>query len=111
MAEQIELKPLPLFDVRVDLDGVEYLLVFRYLQRTDRWAFSVYTGDGTAIREGAACLLSVRQLMGNTHPSRPPGELIFVDSSQKGLEAGFEDLGARVTLQYLSKAEVVTLYA
>lgn len=111
MAEQIELKPLPRFDLRVDLDGVEYLLSFRYLQRLDRWAFSLYTAEGDPIREGMMCLLSVRQLLGNTHPSRPPGELVFVDSSQTGVETGFDDLGARVKLQYLSPAEVLELYA
>lgn len=111
MAEEILLNTAPRFDLRVDLDGAEYQLKFRYLQRMDRWQFSLYTSDGEPIKQGMMCLLSVRQLCGNTHPARPPGEFIFVDSSRKGVEAGLNDLAARVTLQYVSQDEVRELYA
>ena len=110
MAQRIPLQNYPRYDVRVDLDGVEFVLEFQYLERSDRWLMHLYTSAGEPIKLGMSCLLSVRLLAGCTHEGRPVGELVFMDSAQSGVEAGLADFGTRVNLLYLSDAEVAELY-
>lgn len=106
MAEQIPLAPSSSFSLRVDLDDVEYELRFVYMQRADLWRMDLYTADGDAIVLGRNVVLGTLFLAGNRHENRPPGDLIFIDSSQKSLEPGLTSLGERVSLFYVSQAEI-----
>jgi hypothetical protein len=110
MAVEFSLSSLPTYTLRVDLDEVEYRVDMRYLERTDSWMLDLYTSDDVAIKIGVPCLLGVRILKGCTHANRPPGDLVFVDSEGRGVEAGQSDIGSRVTLVYLTAEEVAEVY-
>lgn len=100
----------PQYTVRADLgtEGaeVQYEFEFRYLQRADLYLMSMYTADGEALFEGRPVLLGVRYLLGNTSTRRPPGDLIFVDSTTTNVDAGRNDLGSRVSLIYLTPEDI-----
>ncbi len=106
MAEQIPLATSATFSLRVDLDDVEYELRFVYMQRADLWRMDLYTSEGVALVLGRNVVLGTLLLGGNRNAVRPVGDLTFIDSSQKGVEAGRASLGERVNLFYVSQEEI-----
>jgi hypothetical protein len=111
MAEQVSLVPsVAQYELRTDLEGAEYTLKMRYADRLGVWLMDLEDENGEPIITGAWCLLNVRLLKGNTVATRPPGDLVFVSTSQDGREATFDNMGTRVELIYLTAAEVVEGY-
>jgi hypothetical protein len=111
MAEIVPVEATAIYEQRADLDGVEYSFTFRYAERLDTWFLDFRTAEGDAIFLGRACLLNSFLLRGSTHTGRPPGDLVFVPSTQGGEEASFDDFGGRVVLLYLTKEEAEAFYA
>jgi hypothetical protein len=117
MALEIPLAPgVASYDLRADLGDsdeskAEYQIRMRYADRLGVWLMDFLDEDGDAIFSGASCLLNVRLLKGNTHESRPPGDLVFVATSSGGTEATLEDMGDRVQLIYMTADEVAELEA
>ncbi len=95
------------YDQRTELDGVEYLLTFRWNARRERWTLSIDGLDGTSILTGQTVSLYVplnRRAVGG-----PPGVLLAVPEDASTDPPGLLDLGARVKLQYWTAAEVAAL--
>jgi hypothetical protein len=110
MSRQVPLVSSPSYTFRTDLDEAEYKITMRYADRLGVWLMDLHDANDEAIYLGASCLLNVRLLKGNTHVSRPPGDLLFVSTSPDGKEAGADDMGSRVVLVYLSADEVTEIY-
>lgn len=91
---------------RTALDGVDFLLTFRWSQRSGCWLLDLADAEGVAIVEGLALLVGVPLLLGVTDARRPAGELVVVDTAGGDRDAGFVDLGDRVRLVYLTAAEL-----
>lgn len=94
------------YEFKTDLEDAEYTIKVRYFDRLGTWFLDLSDASGDKILTGAACLLNVHLLKGNTHPNRPAGDLVFVATSQDGQEASFDDFGTRVQLVYLSPDEI-----
>lgn len=92
---------VPLYTIRVTLDGREYVLGLDYSEREDRWWLSVSDVAGTPLATGIKLVANWPLLHQRVSPDLPPGHLVAVDVSNSGGEPpGFADLGRRVRLLY-----------
>ncbi len=97
------------YDQRTQLEGVEYLLQFRYNLRRELWTFSILALDGTDILTGQTIHVGIplnRRAVGG-----PPGIFMALSETDDIASPMFEELGLRVKLCYLSAAEVAELEA
>ncbi len=93
----------------VDLEGATFVLVLDWNQREGFWYASLELPDGTQLLDGRKVVLGVPMFRRLTDPRRPPGDLVFIDTSGADLEAGRLDLGTRVVAVYLDRADIDAL--
>jgi hypothetical protein len=104
----------PFYDQISELDGINYLLGFRYNQREDRWYLSISEESGTPIITGIK-LVCNWPLTGGFHDARlPPGVLTVlsaIDANQA--PPGFDEIGPsrRCELHYLPATEATAAIA
>jgi hypothetical protein len=92
---------------RTSLDGTDFVLRFDWSQRTGLWLFTVSDQDGAAIVSGRALTTSSLPLRGVRDARRPRGELVVSDTTGKNnADPGFDDLGGRFELVYVSASEL-----
>lgn len=91
----------PLFDLRVTLDGQEYLLTFDWSERAGRWYMSIQDLSGVYLARGIKLISNWPLLRQRSNPALPPGNL-FVYDPLEGDAPGFTDLGRTVILAYTS---------
>jgi len=95
------------FQFSTELDGTTFGLLFRWNDRVGQWSMDVLDGEGVAIVTGIRVVLDVPLLSRYRGlAATPPGDIIAVDTSGTQTEAGFEDIGRRVVLYYLSQEEI-----
>lgn len=96
------------------LDGREYLLTFRWSQRSGRWSLDLADQDGDTIVAGRVLAPSLRLLRGVRDTRRPAGDIVLVD--QRGGREGLDDptftsLGERHQLVYLDGDDLAAVLA
>ena len=97
----------PHFEQRMTLDGEYYTLRFRWNERTAQWKLHVGDGDGNPVAHGIALVannwagMHVRYLAG-----MPPGAFALLDTTGRGVDPGFDELGQRVVVMYVTEAEL-----
>lgn len=97
------------YDLRTQLEGTDYLFLFRYTLRRELWTFSIQSPDGTDILSGQAVHVGIplnRRAIGG-----PPGLFFAISETDDLTSPGFDELGSRVKLCYLTAAEVTALAA
>lgn len=88
------------YDLTVDLDGRSYTFEVRWNARSLAWFIATYDGSGELLVAPRRVVIGAN-LLGRGADSRlPPGELLAVDTSQTGADAGRDDLGTRVVIVY-----------
>ena len=97
----------PAYDQRTELDGVEYLLTFRFNSRRDRWSFSITGLDGAPILTGATVSLFIP--LNRRAVNGPPGLFLAIAESETREPPGLLDLGARVKLHYIAATDLEEL--
>jgi len=90
------------FSVRVLLGDEVYRLAFHYNERLERWFLSLFDQDDEAIFEGYALLLGIDYLRLVRDERLPEGSLVLDDSTGANAECGFDDLGQRCNLFYIT---------
>ncbi len=91
--------PFSYFDV--DLEGASYTIETRWNERAGLWFLSVSDKDGVPISAGRAVVLGADLLGKTVDARRPPGVILAIDSTGEDIEAGRDDLGARVQILYI----------
>lgn len=92
---------------RTALDGVDYLLTFRWSQRDGHWLLDVADAQESPIVSGLALVVGPVLLAGVVDVRRPAGELVVVDTTgANDLDPAFDDLGTRFVLTYVTAAEL-----
>lgn len=87
-------------EFRTELDGVFYLLSFRFNSRATVWMMNIADENSNIIVSGIALLLGV-DLLGRFQDSRlPPGTLFLNNFSEENIEATRNSLGEDVLLLY-----------
>jgi len=99
------------FRQRTSLDGVPFELEFRWNERDGAWYMSIADTDGNPLRSGIRLAVDSPLLHSLVSDTRPNGELYAIDIEDSGEEAGFDDLGQRVVLYYVTAAERAVLEA
>lgn len=90
----------PSYKIRVDLEGIDYVLRFNFNERMNRWVMGIYDAEETPIILGIALVVNYSLLRIYTVEGMPPGEMILFDTSEKNQECGRNDLGNRCILVY-----------
>ncbi len=90
------------YDMRVELDAVEYLLTFAWNARRERWQFSINALDDTPIMTGQTVSLGIP--LNRRAVAGPPGLFIAISTSDDVEPPGLTELGARVRLLYQEAA-------
>jgi hypothetical protein len=88
---------VPLYTLRLTLEGSEFVLRFDYNGKEDRWYLSVYDGDANPIRRGVKIVVNQNVLRQCVHAGKPKGLLIFFGEENPTFSA----LGRIVKLYYL----------
>lgn len=108
---------LPFLDVVVALDGVNYTLQLRWNTRATRtlldgteeegaWFLTILDEPGNTIIRGDVKLVADWPLYRVTADREPPGLLMAIDTSGQGIDPGFDDIGRRVVIDYITEAEL-----
>jgi hypothetical protein len=101
-------KGVPSFSQRVMLEQLEYIFDVHWNERAERWYLQLYDSTGELITTRKV-IANWPLLNGLVHESRPPGELIALDTQQLTTPIGLYDLGDRVVLDYLEASDVAEL--
>lgn len=88
----------PLFDMRVVLSGTDYVLLFDWHDREQRWYMSVYDQQGIVITAGLKLVSNWPLYTRETLPQRPKGQFMVVDPN--ALPAQLPDFGLRTLLLF-----------
>lgn len=90
----------PALKMRTVLEGVEFLLEFKWNTRDLRWNISFLSSQDDPILMGIPLNINSELLERFEIDELPPGKMILFDSTGKTNEAGLSDLGARCKLLY-----------
>lgn len=97
---------------RTALDGSDYILDFKYNERSCRWTIDIADAEGEPIVSGMRLSHGVDVLRLVTDLRRPPGRLVTVDLQydvRPPRDPDFELLGDPVKLIYFDAEEVASL--
>ncbi len=106
MPQELPLEPsTPSYRVSTTLGGVPYVLDVRWNARDDAWYLDIRDEEALAIRVGIRVVLGVMLGRRCVDPRFPAGFIFAADTSNRGEEAGLDDLGARVKVYFFTFAE------
>lgn len=88
------------------LDGVDYILNFRWNQREGRWYMTLSTASDGVIQGPVKVVADWPLVYPQQDPPLPPGTLLAFDTTGEGIDPGLSDFGTRVRLMYLDEDEV-----
>lgn len=94
------------YDMTVDLDGVTYLMTFRFNARDGFWYMDIADIEGAPIRTGIRIVLGADFLRLVRDIRKPPGLMAAVDTTGQGNEAGLEGLGRAVRMLYVESSSL-----
>lgn len=99
---------VPFQQSQVDLDGVPFNVELRWNERAPAWVMTLRDASGAVLRAGVRVCLGAELLPAEKPSTFPAGTLLAVDTSDSGVDAGLDELGAdaRVRLVYLEAADV-----
>lgn len=97
---------IPHFALSVELDRETFKLSFRWNARAAAWFMAIDTPEGSPIQGSKRLAVDFPLNVRSRDARRPAGNLVAVDTSDKQLEAGLEDLGGRVQLLYYVAGEL-----
>ena len=91
------------------LDGVDYLLDFRYNDRENSWRFSIALTDNTPLATGIKIVTNYPLLQKYADDRLPAGEIFCITSGDDSNPAQNDlGIGKRCLLVYYSKSEFPT---
>jgi len=78
----------------------------RWNEEDQAWYFDLYDVDETPVLKGAKITLGTFIGRASEHPIFIRGAIMAQDTSRDGAEAGYDDLGVRVRVWYMTDAEL-----
>lgn len=93
----------------VDLDGSDYKLDYQYNSREGFWYCSLLDSAGNHLRSGIKIVSNFPLLRLMMSRTRPPGELMCMDTRIEPDDPGLEDLDVNAEFGYVDQAEIQAL--
>lgn len=90
----------------VELDESTFTLSFEWNDRDAGWYMSILTSEGVPLLSGRRIVVGYPLISIHRDPRLPAGTLVAIDTSSKGEDPGLADLGDRVKLLYVTRAEL-----
>ena len=107
MAVAIPFEPsVPNYSFTCAVNGTPYQFRVRWNATAGAWYFDLREEDGTPIALGIKIVLGAYLGRHSSHHLFSEGVFVAVDRSGRKADAGIDDLGARVTVLYVTNAEV-----
>ena len=97
------------YEQEVELDGVEFKLEFRFVDRDDAWYLTISDTDDVVLRAGIKVVLSWSLLRLWAGSEAPAGEIVSVNQGAIPAPPTLNQLGAEVLLEYLDEAEIAAI--
>lgn len=96
---------IPGYDFLVDLADLEYRIRLRWMDRQERWYLDLWDSAGDPMLRGQRLVPGTA--VGHQYTGRAPrgGVLFFWDLDDSGTPCGYEDLGSRCKLTWISEEE------
>jgi hypothetical protein len=88
------------YSMRVELRKVKYLLDFDWNDRDQSWYLSVSTDAEVPLLTGIKIVVGFPLINRFRDERLPVGDLSAIDTSGKGIDPAFADLGGRVLLTF-----------
>ena len=92
------------YSFAIQLEGQPYTFTFRWNERASAWFMAILDNAGNPLLCGRKVVIGWPLLARFVIPALPPGELMAIDTTGEGVEAGVGDLGGRVLLYYVDTA-------
>jgi hypothetical protein len=86
--------------------GDTFVVTWRWNARDGVWYFGLTDVDSVPIVSGVRVVLNVDLLGGVSDSRRPDGPVVVVDSAGRADEPGLLDLGKRVKVVFIPRAEL-----
>lgn len=93
------------------LDGVSYVLEFRWNIREESWYLDIRLDDGTRVASGVKIVTDWALLRGVRSASRPLGEFVAFDTSGNRQDPKIDNLGSVVKLFYFDASGLEAIAA
>jgi hypothetical protein len=90
----------------IDLDDVKFAFSFEWNDRDSGWYMSIATPEGVPLLSGRRVVLGYPLISIYRTDGMPAGNIVAIDTSSANEEPGFGDLGDRVKLLYMTRAEL-----
>ena len=97
-------KDLPVYHYSISLDGVTYILYFKWNDRMSKWTLTLQDAGGTDLVTNIPLVANWPLFDRFKVTGLPPGSLFAYDSTLKNIDPGRYDLGDRVRLFYLEES-------
>lgn len=97
----------PTYRFATNIGTANYIFYVRWNSRDAAWYFDLLEQDGTVIVQSVKIVLGAPLARATTHALFDAGVLVARDTTKSGLEPTIDDLGTRVQLWYLTRAEMV----
>lgn len=97
---------VPHYTFELQLEQRTYAFEFRWNERAGAWFFSIADADGAPLLSGRKVTLGLPLLARFRDPRLPAGDLEAVDTTGQNRAPGLDELGSRVKLLYLERAEL-----
>lgn len=97
----------PDYDMNVTLDGIRYIMHVYWNDRDAAFYFDMFAADRTPIATGIKITLGC--YLGRTTQAAPfnAGVIIAMDTYGNDIDAGIDDLGARVQMYYVPTRDLM----
>ena len=97
---------IPFYRFAVVIDAVVYVFSVRWNTRAEQWAFDISEEDGTSVINGAVVALGAMMGRTSSHELFQNGCIVARDTGNEFKEATLDDLGTRVQVVYIPKADM-----
>jgi hypothetical protein len=91
---------------QAQLGDVFFTVEWRWNGRDGAWYFALSDIDAVRIVSGVRVMLNMDLLLGVSDARRPDGVIAVVDPAGRSIEPGLHDLGTRVKVVYIPRAEL-----
>lgn len=97
---------VPNYRFSTSLDGTQYVFDVRWNARAESWYLDISDESDEIIARGLRMVLGAALGSRSADPRFPAGVLIMFDNEGTGRDAGFDDMGTRVSLLFYTAAEL-----